>query len=128
MTHDSGTLAAKQVVLAAGAASGTLTKDLGYRFAIAAERGYHRHYALHPDSPPLTCPVLDTGAASIIAPMGPDRVRVLSGVELNARHAKPTIRRSRRRAGRRRKPCASAAPSTTSPGSARAPRPRTGCR
>jgi len=89
VTHDSGTLAAKQVVLAAGAASGTLTKDLGYRFAIAAERGYHRHYALHPDSPPLTCPVLDTGAASIIAPMGPDRVRVLSGVELNARHAKP---------------------------------------
>ena len=24
---------------------------LGYRFAVAAERGYHRHYALHPDSP-----------------------------------------------------------------------------
>ncbi|MCJ2015375.1 NAD(P)/FAD-dependent oxidoreductase [Methylobacterium sp. J-076] len=87
--HDGGTLRAKQVVLAAGAASGTLAKSLGYRLALAAERGYHRHYALHPDSPPLTCPVLDTGAASIIAPMGPDRVRVLSGVELNARHAAP---------------------------------------
>ena len=89
LTHEGGTLHAKQVVIAAGAASGALTKSLGYRFAVAAERGYHRHYALQPDTPPLSCPVLDTGAASIIAPMGPDRVRVLSGVELNARHAKP---------------------------------------
>ncbi len=76
-------------MIAAGVASGALTEKLGYRFAVAAERGYHRHYKLHPDSPPLSCPVLDTGAASIIAPMGPDRVRVLSGVELNARHAPP---------------------------------------
>lgn len=89
LTHEGGSLRAKQVVLAAGAASGSLTEQLGYRFAVAAERGYHRHYALHPDSPPLTRPVLDTGAASIIAPMGPDRVRVLSGVELNARQAAP---------------------------------------
>lgn len=80
---------AKQVVLAAGAASGEIAKKLGYRFAVAAERGYHRHYALHPDSPTLTRPVLDTGAGSILAPMGEDRVRVLSGVELNAREAAP---------------------------------------
>ncbi|MFC6788322.1 NAD(P)/FAD-dependent oxidoreductase [Methylobacterium komagatae] len=89
IAYEGGTLRAKQVVIAAGVASGALTKKLGYRFAVAAERGYHRHYKLHPDSPPLSCPVLDTGAASIIAPMGPDRVRVLSGVELNARHAPP---------------------------------------
>ncbi|MDQ0441720.1 NAD(P)/FAD-dependent oxidoreductase [Methylobacterium persicinum] len=89
LAYEGGTLWAKQVVLAAGAASGVLARELGYRFALAAERGYHRHYALHPDSPPLSRPVLDTGAASIIAPMGPDRVRVLSGVELNARHAAP---------------------------------------
>ncbi|MDP4022609.1 FAD-binding oxidoreductase [Methylobacterium sp. NEAU 140] len=80
---------ARQVVLAAGAASGGLAHGLGYRFAVAAERGYHRHYALHPDSPPLTRPVLDTGAGSILSPMGEGRVRVLSGVELNARGAAP---------------------------------------
>jgi D-amino-acid dehydrogenase len=87
--HDGGMVQARQVVLAAGAASGEIARGLGYRFAFAAERGYHAHYALHPDSPPLTRPVLDTGAGSIIAPMGEGRVRVLSGVELNAREAPP---------------------------------------
>ncbi len=81
----------RQVVLAAGAASGDLVRSLGYRLAVAAERGYHRHFSLHPDSPPLTRPILDTGAASIIAPMGESGIRVLSGVELNARDAKPNL-------------------------------------
>jgi len=89
LEFDRGTLRAKRVVLAAGAASGALARSLGYRFAVAAERGYHRHFALHPDSPALTRPILDTGAASIIAPMGESGIRVLSGVELNAREAVP---------------------------------------
>jgi D-amino-acid dehydrogenase len=89
VVHETDAVQAKQVVLAAGAASGAIAMTLGYRFAVAAERGYHRHYALHPDSPPLTRPVLDTGAGSILSPMGDHRVRVLSGVELNARHAEP---------------------------------------
>jgi D-amino-acid dehydrogenase len=89
VVHETGAVQAKQVVLAAGAASGAIAMTLGYRLAVAAERGYHRHYALHPDSPPLTRPVLDTGAGSILSPMGDHRVRVLSGVELNARHAEP---------------------------------------
>jgi D-amino-acid dehydrogenase len=89
VSHEAGTARARQVVLAAGAASGEIARTLGYRFAVAAERGYHRHYALHPDSPPLTRPILDTGAGSILSPMGDRRVRVLSGVELNARAAKP---------------------------------------
>ena len=87
--HADGAVRARQVVLAAGAASGEIARRLGYRFAFAAERGYHCHFALHPDSPPLTRPVLDTGAGSILAPMGEGRVRVLSGVELNARDAPP---------------------------------------
>jgi D-amino-acid dehydrogenase len=87
--HAAGVVRARQVVLAAGAASAEIARGLGYRFAFAAERGYHRHFALHPDSPPLTRPVLDTGAGSILAPMGDGRVRVLSGVELNARTAAP---------------------------------------
>lgn len=89
VVHEAGAVRSKQVVLAAGAASGSIARSLGYRFAVAAERGYHRHYALHPDSPPLTRPVLDTGAGSILSPMGDHRVRVLSGVELNARDAAP---------------------------------------
>ena len=89
VAHETGSVRARQVVLAAGAASGAIARTLGYRFAVAAERGYHRHYALHPESPPLTRPVLDTGAGSILSPMGDHRVRVLSGVELNARHAAP---------------------------------------
>jgi D-amino-acid dehydrogenase len=89
LTYEGGEIAARQMVLAAGAASGALARSLGYRLALAAERGYHRHFSLHPDSPPLTRPILDTGAASIIAPMGESGIRVLSGVELNARHAKP---------------------------------------
>lgn len=87
--HAGGVARARQVVLAAGAASGEVARPLGYRFAFAAERGYHCHFALHPDSPPLTRPVLDTGAGSILAPMGEGRIRVLSGVELNARTAPP---------------------------------------
>jgi D-amino-acid dehydrogenase len=89
IAQEAGTVRARQVVLAAGAASGAIARTLGYRFAVAAERGYHRHYALHPESPPLTRPVLDTGAGSILSPMGDHRVRVLSGVELNARDAAP---------------------------------------
>ncbi len=92
VAYAGGAVRARQVVVAAGAASAEILRPLGYRFAFAAERGYHRHYALHPDSPPLTRPVLDTGAGSIIAPMGEGRVRVLSGVELNARHAAPDHR------------------------------------
>lgn len=90
--HDGGEIRARRVVLAAGAAAAAIARPLGYRFAFAAERGYHRHFALHPDSPPLTRPVLDTGAGSIITPMGEGRVRVLSGVELNAREAPPDYR------------------------------------
>ena len=89
VVHPGGTIRARQVVLATGAAANDLSRPLGYRFAFAAERGYHRHYALHPGSPPLTRPIYDTGAASILSPMGEGRVRVLSGVEVADRHAEP---------------------------------------
>ena len=92
VVHPGGTVRARQVVLATGAAAHELSRPLGYRFAFAAERGYHRHYALHPDSPALTRPIYDTGAASILSPMGEGRVRVLSGVEVADRHAEPDDR------------------------------------
>ena len=74
-----GSLAARQAVLAAGAWSGALAGRLGYRFPLAAERGYHRHYR----SPrQLNRPVHDTGGAYVLAPMGDGTVRVLSGIEI----------------------------------------------
>ncbi len=92
VVHPGGTVRARQVVLATGAAANELSRPLGYRFAFAAERGYHRHYALLPGSPALTRPIYDTGAASILSPMGEGRVRVLSGVEVADRHAEPDYR------------------------------------
>ncbi len=129
VVHPGGAIRARQVVLATGAAANELSRPLGYRFAFAAERGYHRHYALHPGSPPLTRPIYDTGAASILSPMGEGRVRVLSGVEVADRHAEPDYSQIEAAArGGRRYGAASASRSTTGPGSARAPRPRTACR
>ena len=80
--HAGGRVAAPRAVLAAGVASATIARGLGYRFAFAAERGYHRHFALRPGSPPLGRPVYDTGGAFIASPMGEGRVRILSGVEV----------------------------------------------
>ncbi len=40
-----GVLVARQAVIAAGARADALLKPLGYRLPLAAERGYHRHFA-----------------------------------------------------------------------------------
>jgi D-amino-acid dehydrogenase len=82
-----GKLSAKQAVLAAGGWAHGFTKQLGYRFPLAVERGYHLH--LQPgDGPPLSRPVHDTGAYCFIAPMR-QGVRVTSGVELAPLNAAP---------------------------------------
>jgi D-amino-acid dehydrogenase len=74
-----GSLLAGQAVLAAGAWSDALARPLGYRFPLAAERGYHRHFRV---ARPLTRPVHDTGGAYVLAPMGNGTVRLLSGIEI----------------------------------------------
>jgi D-amino-acid dehydrogenase len=74
-----GSLVARQAVLAAGARSDRLAGPLGYRFPLAAERGYHRHYRT---ARQLTRPVHDTGGAYVLSPMGDRTVRLLSGIEL----------------------------------------------
>lgn len=81
-----GTIAAGTVVLAAGAASGTLARTLGYRLPLAAERGYHRHFA-DAGQHKLSRPIYDTGGAYVVSPMAAG-LRLLSGVEL-ARHGAP---------------------------------------
>jgi D-amino-acid dehydrogenase len=80
------TLVARQAVLAAGAGAASLAKQLGYRFPLAAERGYHRHYRVARN---LTRPLVDTGGAYALAPIG-DTVRLLSGVELAKPDDPPT--------------------------------------
>jgi D-amino-acid dehydrogenase len=72
-------LAARQVVLAAGAWSNALARALGYRFPLAAERGYHRHYRTERT---LTRPVHDTGGAYVLSPGRDGSVRLLSGIEI----------------------------------------------
>lgn len=73
-----GSLIARQAVLAAGVWSAALARQLGYRFPMAAERGYHRHFRIGRN---LTRPVQDTGGGYVLAPMG-DTVRLLTGIEL----------------------------------------------
>ena len=84
-----GVLAADKVVLATGVWSHGMTRRLGYRFPLAAERGYHREF--RPGAgPALRRPIHDTGGSFIVSPMGGDdapRLRVLCGVDLSPRDA-----------------------------------------
>jgi D-amino-acid dehydrogenase len=79
--HGAGTTVhARFVVLAAGARSGDLARPLGYRFPLAAERGYHRHFALA-NGVSLNRPVHDAAGGYVLSPMA-GAVRLLTGVEL----------------------------------------------
>ena len=79
-------VAAKSVVIAAGAWSGNLLRrlsgPLNIRLPLAAERGYHQQLRQRPGAL-LTRPVYDTAGGFVIAPASSaGDVRVLSGVEL----------------------------------------------
>jgi D-amino-acid dehydrogenase len=81
-----GTLRAGTVVLAAGAAADEVTRAMGYRLPLAAERGYHRHF-VDAGVQKLSRPIYDTGGAYVVSPMRAG-LRLLSGVELARRDAK----------------------------------------
>ncbi len=78
---------AGKVVLAAGAWSDGIARRLGYRFPMAAERGYHRHFTVG-EGPKLTRTIYDVGGAYVAAPMN-QGIRILSGIELAPRDAPP---------------------------------------
>ena len=125
---ESGAVRARQVVLAAGAASGAIARPLGYRFAVAAERGYHRHYALHPGKP-----AADPAGARYgrrLDPLADERSpgarAVGRGTQREPRRA-GLIPRSRQPPRKRPGPCGWAGPSTMRRGSAPVPRRRTEC-
>lgn len=84
-----GEVRAKTVVIAAGAAAHDLTRTMGYRLPLAAERGYHRHFADAGDHK-LSRPIHDTGGGYVVSPMNAG-LRLLSGVELARREAAPDL-------------------------------------
>ncbi|WP_066015461.1 NAD(P)/FAD-dependent oxidoreductase [Endozoicomonas atrinae] len=75
------------VVLALGPWSGELCEKLGYRFPMAAERGYHQHFQPS-DAFQLSRPVHDVEGGYVMSPMK-SGLRLTTGIELSARDAPP---------------------------------------
>ena len=85
------TLPAKAVVIAAGRASGELTRLLGFNAPLVAERGYH--VMLAPDNVRFDLPVSPAGRGFFITPME-EGLRLAGTVELAAPHQPPTWSRA----------------------------------
>jgi D-amino-acid dehydrogenase len=86
-----GDLPAKAVVIAAGRASGELTRLLGFNAPLVAERGYH--VMLAPDNVRFDLPVSPAERGFFITPMQ-EGLRVAGTVELAAPHQPPSWHRA----------------------------------
>ena len=84
-------LPAKAVVIAAGRASGELTRLLGFNAPLVAERGYH--VMLAPDNVRFDLPVSPAGRGFFITPMQ-EGLRIAGTVELAAPHQPPSWHRA----------------------------------
>jgi D-amino-acid dehydrogenase len=84
-------LPAKAVVIAAGRASGELTRLLGFNAPLVAERGYH--IMLAPDNVRFDLPVSPAERGFFITPME-EGLRVAGTVELAAPHQPPSWHRA----------------------------------
>jgi D-amino-acid dehydrogenase len=84
-------LPAKAVVIAAGRASGELTRLLGFNAPLVAERGYH--VMLAPDNVCFDLPVSPAGRGFFITPMQ-EGLRLAGTVELAAPHQPPSWHRA----------------------------------
>ena len=84
-------LSAKAVVIAAGRASGDLTRLLGFNAPLVAERGYH--VMLAPDNVRFELPVSPAGRGFFITPMD-EGLRLAGTVELAAPHQPPSWHRA----------------------------------
>lgn len=84
-------LPAKALVIAAGRASGELTRLLGFNAPLVAERGYH--VMLAPDNVRFELPVSPAGRGFFITPME-EGLRVAGTVELAAPHQPPSWNRA----------------------------------
>lgn len=84
-------LPAKAVVIAAGRASGELTRLLGFNAPLVAERGYH--VMLAPDNLRFDLPVSPPDRGLFFTPMA-DGLRLAGTVELAAPHQPPSWHRA----------------------------------
>lgn len=84
-------LPAKVLVIAAGRASGELTRLLGFNAPLVAERGYH--VMLAPDNVRFELPVSPAGRGFFITPME-EGLRLAGTVELAAPHQPPSWHRA----------------------------------
>jgi D-amino-acid dehydrogenase len=84
-------LPAKAIVIAAGRASGELTRLLGFNAPLVAERGYH--VMLAPDNVRFELPVSPAGRGFFITPME-EGLRLAGTVELAAPHQPPSWHRA----------------------------------
>lgn len=84
-------LPAQSVVIAAGRASGELTRLLGFNAPLVAERGYH--IMLAPDNVRFELPVSPPERGLFFTPMN-DGVRLAGTVELAAPHQPPSWHRA----------------------------------
>ena len=84
-------LPARAVVIAAGRASGELTRLLGFNAPLVAERGYH--VMLTPDNVRFELPVSPAGRGFFITPME-EGLRLAGTVELAAPHQPPSWHRA----------------------------------
>jgi D-amino-acid dehydrogenase len=84
-------LAAQAVVIAAGRASGELTRLLGFNAPLVAERGYH--VMLAPDNVRFDMPVSPAERGFFVTPME-EGLRVAGTVELAAPHQPPSWHRA----------------------------------
>ncbi len=84
-------LPASAVVIAAGRASGELTRLLGFNAPLAAERGYH--VMLAPDNVHFDLPVSPAERGFVVTPME-EGLRLAGTVELAAPHQPPSWQRA----------------------------------
>ena len=90
---EAGAEPADAVVIAAGAFSRVLAREVGVRVLLEAERGYH--LMLPTPKPSLTRPVYTIEGGFMLAPME-DGIRLTGGVELASNDAPPDYRRIHR--------------------------------
>ncbi|WP_342359621.1 FAD-binding oxidoreductase [Terrarubrum flagellatum] len=85
----SGEHSAPHLVVALGPWSADMLAQLGYRFPLGFERGYHREFRAA-DGRKLSRPLHDVEGAFVLTPVE-NGFRITSGVELNARDAAPNF-------------------------------------
>jgi D-amino-acid dehydrogenase len=88
MVAGDGVVEAKDVVVALGPWSDTVTKPLGYRFVVGVKRGYHMHYGTEGNAK-LNGWTMDAERGYFLAPMN-QGIRLTTGAEFALRDAPKT--------------------------------------